>query len=127
MIAPELAAMAAKFRKLRAFNEQVAIEAAPGVLAASQATASAGGRPDGVPWVPKKDGSKPLVDAAKAISVRPIGDVIQIVLTGPEVYHNAGAGSPRRTIIPRSGNPIPDGVKVAIKEASARVFARATA
>ena len=79
---------------------------------------AAGRNPYGDPWPLKKDGSKPLVNAMKAITVKAVGTVILIVLEGVEVMHHVGnargyhggsvrQGGFRRTIIPTGELPGP--------------------
>lgn len=59
---------------------------------------------DGVTWQLKKDGGRPLVNAAKAVYAYGVGSVAFIILKGVEVFHHFGAGrNPRRAILPSGG------------------------
>lgn len=59
---------------------------------------------DGVAWAPKKDGGKPLANAAAHVTAKAIGNVAIITLRGVEVFHHYGAGRvPRRPILPSGG------------------------
>lgn len=127
MAGEELDAMIAQLRALGRLPEDVAREAQPLVLEAARATARAGTTPEGRPWPPTKKGTAPLKNAADAITVEVSGRVITEVLTGPEVFHNAGVGSttPQRKIIPETGDPIPPGVQKAILQGARRAFEKA--
>lgn len=121
----DILAMAAKIRDLRTLNTDVAEEAAPAVLSAARATASAGTTPTGEAWAPLKKGTgKPLKNAAASISSEPIGAIIEIQVAAPEFFHTTGRGSPKRTIIPDVGDDIPPGMSKAIATVAAKVFAR---
>jgi len=83
---------------------------------------------DGTPWAPRKTTRRSgarrgdvagkgrvLANADAAVEVRAIGTSLVVVLTGPEVFHQFGAGGkPERPIIPtkidRLGNAIRLGV-----------------
>ena len=79
------------------------------ILAQIQATASAGQSSEGTPWAPKKrGGGRAMVNAAAALSMAVLGNVILVKLTGPEVFHHYGAGGKghvARPILPRGGLP----------------------
>lgn len=114
-----------RLRSLKGLEKEVAKEAVPDVLAASQATASAGTTPSGESWAPKKRGEgKPLANAAAKIECEALGDVIQLRVGAPELYHSLGIGNPKRTIIPDTGDDIPEGVAKALAAAAERVFHR---
>jgi hypothetical protein len=101
---------------------RVAAKAAPLVDAAIKKTATAGQTPDGTAWQPKKDGGRPLVNAAAHIQTRAVGALVVTTLSGPDVFHHLGAGGkPHRQIIPDSGT-IPKGVEAAALMAAKRVF-----
>ncbi len=59
------------------------------------------------PWAPKQDGSRPLVNAAGALTVVPNGRTIYVQLTGAEARHHLGRvkGKRKRGIIPERGLP----------------------
>lgn len=74
------------------------------VKAALDTTINAGQQPDGQPWVPRKNGSGPvLVNASNAVTVTTVASVIYIRLHGIEVKHHNGwvRGGVLRQIIPR--------------------------
>jgi len=104
------AALDDMIRKVRSFPG-LAKEAAPEVgkaaLALVQSEVAAGRSPQtGVEWVQKKDGGRPLKNAAAAISVATTGTSIVLVASGPEVFHHFGAqGKPRRNILPTGSMP----------------------
>jgi hypothetical protein len=139
---------------LRTLNERVAKEAEKDVLAAARETAAEGAAPDGTAWLPRADGGKPLEGAASAIESSSKGPQIQLRVGKPHVFHQHGAGgtsttkdairarrasearrakggfrskfhAPRRQIIPKPGDPIPEPIKRAIAAVVARVFGRA--
>lgn len=79
-----------------------AVEAAKAVDAHLASTIAAGTTPSGEAWQAKEDGSKPLRNAKKAVTVRAVGSSVVIELKGVEVFHQYGAGaSPVREIIPK--------------------------
>jgi hypothetical protein len=105
---------------------RVARAGAPLVAAALKKTAAAGTTPAGSPWKPKKDGGRPLVNAAAHITVRPAGNFILAQLVGPDVFHHLGlGGKPHRQVIPDSA-AIPDGVARAVLEGARKVFLELT-
>jgi hypothetical protein len=61
---------------------------------------------DGYPWPPTKAGTPALVNAPAHIETKARGRVVQMILTGHDVYHHYGAGRvPRRPILPIAGTP----------------------
>ena len=101
---------------------RVAKKAAPLVDAAIKKTAAAGTTPTGETWKPKKDGGRPLVNAASHISTEAHGALVASTLTGPDVWHNGGFGkNPHRQIMPTSGT-IPEHIAKAIEQAAKEVF-----
>lgn len=96
-------------RDLRAAGEGIK-EAAPEIAArckaASDEALASGQGIGGDAWVPRKDGGKPLANAASAVTVRAVDNVIVFELRAPEVYHHFGAGGkPQRPILPLGGLP----------------------
>jgi hypothetical protein len=87
---------------------------------------SQGVGPDGVPWKKTKEGKTPLQNAASALTVRPIGSVVLLRLTGPEAKHHLGAvkGKIKRPIIPTG--KIPDPMTRAIERVVTGEFRRIT-
>lgn len=117
----QLSALAARLRAIPSLGPEIAKAAAPDVLAANRATAYAGTTPDGAAWAPTKKGKRALVHAADALSVRVIGDVIILVLSGINVFHNR-----RRRIVPSRGTALPANYRDAIFAAARRVIGGAT-
>lgn len=61
---------------------------------------------DGTPWPPTQAGTPALVNAPSHIETKARGSVVQMVMTGHDVYHQFGAGRvPRRAILPIAGMP----------------------
>lgn len=93
-------------RATRGIGARMASELAPIVKRETDAGIAAGHGLDGVPWRPTKAGTPPLKHAAKAVSVKGIGNTILLTLTGHEVFHQFGAGRlPIRAILPLKGLP----------------------
>lgn len=84
-------------------------EAMPELVAATdanfRASINAGMSPDGAAWPARKDGGRPLVNAAKALTVRAMGLTIVAVISGLEAIHHSGTGRmpPRRMIPTKNG------------------------
>lgn len=104
--------------RLRSMPEMVnasAQQLVPVVRADIDRAIAEGRSVDGRKWLPKKDGGRALVNAAKAVMVEARKNVILITLTGPEVFHQFGTKRiPARPIIP-SGN-LPDRIGNAIRK-----------
>lgn len=121
--------MVAKCRAIGEIASTTAKIAAPLVAAAVKETVSGGADPtDGSAWKPKKDGGgKPLANAASAIAVKTLGSVIQLILTGHNVFHHYGARGgalPKRRILPDSGAGIPKKLADILQAAAAKEFKR---
>jgi len=86
-----LNAMILKLNKLEEFVEEVTPDIAESLEKEIKSTISAGTSFGGVPWTPKKDGSKPLANAESALDVQAIGSVVVATLNGPEARHHKGA------------------------------------
>lgn len=115
--------MIARVRGLEELPAQAAKLGAPLVEAAIKATAVAGTTPDGAPWPAKKDGGRPLVNAAAAIASKAVGSTIVTTLTGPEVIHNFGTERlPKRQILPDGGAGIPPKVAASVEHATTKAF-----
>lgn len=73
-------------------------------------TINAGKTPDGVKWAPRKRGTAAvLVNAAAALKVATVANVIWLRLTGPEARHHKGAvkgGTVREIILTRLTDPV---------------------
>jgi hypothetical protein len=97
--------------------------AAPLVEAEVKKTAAAGTSPDGEAWAPrKKDGARPMVNAAAHVSAKAFGPTIRVFLKGADVFHHyATRGEPRRQVIPE-GAALPAGIARAIATGCARAF-----
>jgi hypothetical protein len=105
---------------------EIAKLAGPEIEIALRKTAAAGTDPEGRAWTAKKDGGRPLVNAASAISVSVAGPVIRGVLTGPTVFHHYGTGNvPRRRVLPDAGAGIPPGVAKVLLDVAGRSFDKA--
>lgn len=117
-----LRAQIARLRKLEGLTKDVAPKVARAVERELRAQIAAGKGPDGKPWKPRQDGGQPLRNAASALSVRAVGDVIVVRLDGVEARHHLGAvrGGVRRQIIPTGS--MPDAVSRAIEQVVTREF-----
>ena len=132
MAAEALSALSAKLRALPAVGVEIASAAAPGVLAAAKAHASAGTTPDGAPWAPRKaksGGGRALVNAAAAITVETARDVIFLWIRDKvHVAHQfkVGPGYEARKILPdvKAGDAVPKSYVEAIRSAAVRVIGR---
>jgi hypothetical protein len=103
--------MIAKTRAIPGLVKEVAPEIARVVGVELKQNIDAGRAPDGTPWEPTKEGGRPLVNASKHVTVRAVGTVIVVRLTGAvEVKHHLGRvkGGVRRQIIPtrKTAGPI---------------------
>ena len=115
--------MIASLLRLAEMPDEAAKLAAPIVEKVAKAQAADGLAPDGEAWTPKKDGGAPLKNAAKAISVEAIGNVVRVKLAGVEVLHNFGTHRlPKREIIPTRSNEIPPAYAAAIKAGADAAF-----
>ena len=126
---PGIEDMIAAHRSLERLPERVAELAAPLLDAAIKATAAAGTTPDGKAWAPvKASGARSNVHAAEHISTRALGDVVRMVLDGPDVYAHFGKRGIQepRTIIPLAGGAIPVVVSEAIDKATAQAWSELT-
>ncbi len=67
---------------------------------------SAGTDPNGIPWKPNQDGSKPLDGIQKYVHVKASGESLKITLDDPASYHQTGTSKlPRRQIVPTDTIP----------------------
>ncbi len=114
-----LSGLAARLRAIPSLGAEIAKEAAPGLLAANKATAAAGTSPDGKAWALTKQGKPALVNAANALTTRVVGDVVYLVLSGVNVFHNA-----TRRILPFKGIDLPASFRAAVVSAAIRVLSR---
>lgn len=129
MSSADLNAMIARIRSLGPLASEVAAEAAPAIERLVVAAAAAGTNIDGKAWTPKKDGSRALPNVANDLSVVATGTVIQIRLTGNEVFwqHAKGKkGRARREVLPDGGAGVPPAMADIVARTAARVFARKT-
>lgn len=92
------AAAKARVQALREIAAAGAREAAPELLAAVRATASAGQDPDGKPWPLTKEGKRALPEAASAIRARATDDAVELSIGAPYSYQ-------KRQILPRVLTP----------------------
>ena len=114
--------MAAKIRRLGTLAREVAPDVRDNLEAFIATSLASGTTPGGDALRPTKDGRRPLVNAASAITVKVVGTIVTATVTGvPELFHNKGTkrlGAPRR-LVPSSGT-IPPAVADAIREALRR-------
>jgi hypothetical protein len=79
------------------------------VLAAAKAELAAGHGLGGDAWEPTKKGKRPLQGAPDALTLKVVGTVILLGLSGAKwfyKFHQAGAGAlPARKVFPESGVP----------------------
>jgi UDP-N-acetylmuramyl pentapeptide synthase len=131
----QLDALAARLRKVDKVGTAIAQDAMPKVLDEAKRTAAAGTTADGKAWqARRKDGGRPLANAAAAISAAVSGlsvAVIVLVLRGVEVIHHrsklradAARGLPRRAILFDPANGVPPKMREAIATSAKRVVAR---
>lgn len=87
-----------------------------------QANIAAGRGPDGKPWPRRQDGKQALQNAAKNLTVRAIGTVVEAKITGHVARHHRGwvRGGIARQILPT--REIPEAVKIAIQRVLAKYF-----
>ncbi len=105
----------------------IAKKAAPYLQAAVLQTLEAGQSPEGKPWEERKAGGRAYANAASKVTTKPIGDLIRMTLTGPEVYGHFGArGMPVRQMLPDAGAAIPASVSDAIAKGAAELLAEVT-
>lgn len=106
---------------LDALTERAAVESAPLVEEAVRSTAAAGKDPYGNTWPQKKDGGRPMVNAAHHVHARAVASYVEISVDGGEAWHNEGAGGrPVRQVIPDV--EIPASVIDALETGAARAF-----
>lgn len=122
-----LDALIGNLRKLASnAEEQVAKEALLLITAVAKATAAAGTDPYGVPWRPRKDGSRAIPDAANAVDVVLRGSILVVRVHRGAAIQNYLGGDYRREVIPDGDKPLPRAYVDAIQLAASRVFARVT-
>lgn len=120
----DLAAFAAKLRRMPELTPAAARAAAPKVAAAIKASAAAGTDIDGKPWPPKKDGTRALPNVVGAISAVAVGALVVAKLVGPYVWHQYAKPADRqRRILPDSGAGVPARIREALAEGAREAFA----
>jgi hypothetical protein len=120
----QLKNIADRIRSLGTINADVAKRAAPGVEKAIRDNIAGGKAPDGSTWQAKKDGGRPLANAASKIAVAVAGTTIVVLLKGYEVFQHFGVPArklPARKILPDADN-VPEGVIDAIRKAASDEF-----
>lgn len=123
----ELDSFIARVRGLKLLPTEVAKAAAPRVEGELKRSASAGTTPYGEKWPQKKDGGKPLVNAAAAVSCKAIGSVVEMSIDDyVHRIHNSGAegGVPSRQMLPDGTRSLPQPIVVALEASAAEVFER---
>jgi hypothetical protein len=130
MSGPNHAALDAHIARIRKLGE-LAKDSAPEVAVAVKgelgAQIAAGTDPDGKPWPPTQAGTPALQNAAAALKVRSVGDVVIAEITGHHALHHQGRvrGGVRRQILPTEG--IPATVEKAIEKVVGDKFKRTMA
>lgn len=117
MSAAALTALAARLRAMPKLGAEIATAAAPDLLALNKASAAAGTTSEGKPWAPTKKGKRALVRAADALSVRVMGDLVVLVLSGINVFQNK-----ERPIIVDIGAGVPKSYTDAILKTAQRLI-----
>jgi hypothetical protein len=116
----------ARLRRLELFDDELAELAAPALEHAARANVAAGLDPNGRPWRAKKDGSRPLVNAAAAVTCHAEGNLAVLEVSGPEYWHQTIAGDgahPRRALIPSPGDAVPGYLAAALDDVVAKALA----
>lgn len=124
----DLETLSENLRRLDRIGVEIAEGARPRIEEAARATARAGTDAYGNAWEPKKDGGRPLANAASAISAEVSGvskAVVTLILRGHHVFHHRGKGRRHRPILPSHAEGLPSSMTDAIREAAGRVVARA--
>jgi hypothetical protein len=108
-------------------GHRIAMRVGPELHAAIASTLAAGQSPEGATWAPKLTGGRAYKHAASRITFGVDGNVVRIVLHGPEVWGHLGTrGRPVRQMIPDAGGEIPKSVVRAVEAGAAAVFAEVT-
>lgn len=106
---------------------RIAVRVGPELHAAVAKTLEAGQTPEGEAWEPRLAGGRAYKNAAARITFGVEGDVVRLVLHGPEVWGHIGArGRPVRRMLPDAGAEIPRSVARAIEAGARRVFDEVT-
>lgn len=112
----QLTALAARLRAIPTLGPEIAKAVAPDLLALNKADAAAGTTPGGAPWALTQKGTRALPHAADGLSTRVIGDVVYLVISGFNVFHNK-----TRRILPYRGVDLPPAYRAAVVSAAKRV------
>lgn len=117
----------ADFRKLGTIDAEIAKRAAPRIEAIAKKTAAAGTDPSGNAWKQrKKDGTRPLEHAAERVHAEANGNIVTLVVDGPEYWHQKAAPDaslPRRKVIPNVGDEIPVAIRAELDDVMREVLA----
>lgn len=92
-------------RSIHGLVDAAAEELAPVVKQQLVENYAKGQNPYGDTWQATKQGTQPLKNAADNVRVKAIGNTIVVSIDGRYVFHNYGAGSPKRTLLPEGGLP----------------------
>jgi hypothetical protein len=98
----------ARLRKVGDLPREAAPACAEALREYLERQIAAGRAPDGSTWAPRKeDGGRALEDAAKALTVVPVGTHILARIKGPEARHHKGIakGGTVRQILPTTTIP----------------------
>lgn len=99
-------AMIAELRATKSAVPRAAEGLVPIIRAEIDKAIAAGHGLDGVPWPKTKEGKQPLRNASKAVSVRAVGNVVLVTVSGPEAVHQFGTKKdPQRAILPTKDLP----------------------
>lgn len=104
----ELSAAIAKLRELETLPGRVAPRIAKRVHEVLSKQIAEAKFPSGSAWPDTQDGRKALRNAAAALTVRAMGNVIVARLSGPEARHSVGAvrGNVQRQILPTAAGQL---------------------
>ena len=105
-----------------AIETRVAAYAGPELHAAVTATMAAGATSEGKPWAERKAGGRAYANAASKLSYRVDGNLVRLILVGPEVYGHYGAGMAARPMLPDAGAGMPPSVEGALTRAAYKVW-----
>lgn len=109
-------------RNIAGFGGESAPDVAKELAVEVRKQVARGENPRGQKWALTREGKQPLVNAAKAVSVRALGTRVVMRITGHHARHHFGAvwGKVKRELIPNER--IPDPMVRAIERVLAKRF-----